>query len=1054
MSSARPEGSSPKFNVFDAERDAVIVTGADWCIRYANDAACNLLCIDRAGLVEAFLNRLPMFREYPALFEQLSGDKSDEVRWEVPGLWTDFAGGQMIHAVVEKLSESFEDDDGILWRLQSRVGHRDTGPLPETAEMYRNLVELASDGICIMQNEIVQYANPQLCEMLSLSSDELVGTPFLDHIDVDDAHKLKDLYYHHLGGARELGVVPIRAVHRDGSSVEVEVDGSIIPYRGKPATIVTLHNVTEQNRTARALREREEQYRLVTENTSDIIWSYDLQKRCFSFVSKAAERILGFTADEYSEMGLADVLPIETARWVARQMEEMIENWPEQTGLFAELEHKRKNGERVWMEVNASLVGDPTKKPTMVAGVSRDVTERHEQARKLIESEERYRQLVSLSPNLIAVIGEDQKVAFINDAGARMLGVATPSEVVGTDVWRFVGAEAEPQMRRRWQEVTEEGVAARFEVFRFHRNDGVMFHMELGSVPFVYGGAKAVLSIGRDVTDRLKAEIALKYRLELLLLINEIAAKFISLEAHEIDAGIEDALETVATFIGVERGYVYLYRDGGQRSCNTHNWVAERVASLTPVQQDFDTNVYRWGHEKFLAGNGFLLRRLSDLPSEARVEREKFEAQKIVAMAVVPIVRQGDVLGFLGFEDLKNERDWDEETISLLRTMGTMFATALERKKAHEALFESERTAEVLVNATGAVAALVEPDWTILLANDEVAMLVGKPAADLVGVNAFDLMPDRWREETRKTGSEVVAGKVAYIEQLRFGAFWYLTSINPILGADGEVKRVAVFGRDITDIKRQEQELREALRSAQEAELLKSRFLANMSHEVRTPLNHIIGLTSVLLLQPDMPDEERNGYLAMIRRGGESMLSLLTAILDLSKIESGRNEPTSVTFNAGKWIDDLRRRYLVEAEGKGLAFSIRANPRVPTHLIADPVMLEQVLNNLVGNAIKFTRHGSVEVQIDGEPRRGDGQWLLSFRVTDTGIGIEPQKLRRIFDAFFQVDDSSTREYRGAGLGLTISRELVKTLGGEVRVVSRPGRGSTFSFTCLARELLE
>ena len=196
MSSARPEGSSPKFNVFDAERDAVIVTGADWCIRYANDAACNLLCIDRAGLVEAFLNRLPMFREYPALFEQLSGDKSDEVRWEVPGLWTDFAGGQMIHAVVEKLSESFEDDDGILWRLQSRVGHRDTGPLPETAEMYRNLVELASDGICIMQNEIVQYANPQLCEMLSLSSDELVGTPFLDHIDVDDAHKLKDLYYH------------------------------------------------------------------------------------------------------------------------------------------------------------------------------------------------------------------------------------------------------------------------------------------------------------------------------------------------------------------------------------------------------------------------------------------------------------------------------------------------------------------------------------------------------------------------------------------------------------------------------------------------------------------------------------------------------------------------------------------------------------------------------------------------------------------------------------------------------------------------------------------
>ncbi len=369
-----------------------------------------------------------------------------------------------------------------------------------------------------------------------------------------------------------------------------------------------------------------------------------------------------------------------------------------------------------------------------------------------------------------------------------------------------------------------------------------------------------------------------------------------------------------------------------------------------------------------------------------------------------------------------------------------------ERHEAAQKLIESEETAITLLNATTAGTVLTDRDGKILAVNEIVTRYRGVTQAEMIGQDSFKFVSETWREGARAVHQRVLTKCKPYHEQRSVGDRWYQININPVLDSAGAVRQLGVYVRDISDVKRREQELRTALRKAQEAELLKSRFLANMSHEIRTPLNHIIGLASVILLQPDMSLDERHGYLNIIKQGGQSMLSLLTAILDMSNIESGNTVPAMVAFDLDPLMEKLKARFAAHAAAKGVGFIYQRGDNLPSRVFCDPVMIEQVLNNLVDNAIKFTQCGSVKVLLDAKERPDTG-WDLRFQVHDSGIGISQEHLGKVFESFYQADNSSTREFRGAGLGLAISWELVKLLGGELEVTSSHGEGACFSFTC-------
>lgn len=403
-----------------------------------------------------------------------------------------------------------------------------------------------------------------------------------------------------------------------------------------------------------------------------------------------------------------------------------------------------------------------------------------------------------------------------------------------------------------------------------------------------------------------------------------------------------------------------------------------------------------------------------------------------------------------GAVDYINKADLNPDKIEqIISAAATIKTYSKQKNDAEIALKNQLAKIEAILESTQSAIFAVDKNYLITGFNSAFSKLYQKYFATNTepqkGIDIQTVFSDRLAKPNNSITRALSGENFTEEQEIVFHDFdkhYFEMSYNPIKNEHNEIIGVAVFAQDITDKKRNEEALLKAKNEALQAAQAKSDFLSNMSHEIRTPMNAIIGITDLLLDKLAIP--ENREYLQSIKYSADNLLHIINDILDLSKIEAGKVELEEEPFNLEQKINELKRTFQPKANEKKIELITIITKDVPAYVKGDQFRLNQILLNLISNAIKFTSKGSITVRVELKKGSAENCTLL-FSVTDSGIGIAEDKLNSIFDTFTQAYTDTTRKFGGTGLGLAISKNLVQLQQGYMGVHSKLGAGSTFYF---------
>ncbi|MCD4822642.1 MAG: PAS domain S-box protein [Methanococcoides sp.] len=538
--------------------------------------------------------------------------------------------------------------------------------------------------------------------------------------------------------------------------------------------------------------------------------------------------------------------------------------------------------------------------------------------------------------------------------------------------------------------------------------------------------------------------------------ITDFSIKLIDCDMKKFDDIVNLGLSLLGNLMEVDRSYVFLCSKDGAKVDNTHEWCAIDIEPQIKKLKDIDLEKeIPWQTEQIRKFKTFHVTSIEELPPEAHLEKKKCIDQGIQSLVVVPLSCTESLIGFIGFDSVKKKRSWDKYEIETLTLIGQVITGTLLRLRAEEELRTMEQYFRAAFENSGVAIIIADaPDGNIQYINDSVWDFRGKTNARLTGITIEEYIcswkefyPDgrQYKGEEMPLARSIISGEVVVGEEVIVrlddgSERWALANSAPIKDENDEIYAAIVAFVDVTERKKAEVIMLEAKTIAEDINIEKSKFLANMSHELRTPLNAVIGFSEMLASKNfGELNEKQERYVNNISSSGSHLLNLINDILDLSKIEAGKMNFHYKYFKAKSTFNEIESILASISLKKQIHIITNIAPEID-EICADPNKFRQIIYNLLSNALKFTpENGNITINASLNVD------MIKISVTDTGIGISEEDQKRLFKPFVQIDSSSSREFQGTGLGLSLVKKFIQMHKGTIWLESEVGKGTTFYF---------
>lgn len=872
---------------------------------------------------------------------------------------------------------------------------------------YEKLFQLSSDLVCLAGTDgFFKKVSPSFHKILGWDNETLLNKSFFELVHSDDLDKTK-LEIEKLAA----GLPTINFTNRfstaDGSFRVLQWMASPEPDTGSVFAIG--RDISEERDKELKLKESEEKLRVFFENSQGLMCTHDLNGKFLSVNSSGAE-ILGYTVSEITSMSLFDIVPPDKLEELHGYLE-VIRSKGKANGQMLT---KHKNGSlRIWL-FNNVLEKSTLDDSNYVIGNAIDITSRSElqedlkETKQLLEETGKVARVGGWSIDLI-----NQKVSWT--PVTRLIHEVEEDYVpeLASGIKFYKEGVSRDKITVAIQNAISKGEPWDLELQLKTQKGNELWVRAIGQSEFTNGVCTRVFGTFQDIDDRKKNE----------------------LDAARSKKVLDDVFNASSevSFIATDlNGIITVFNSGAEKMLGytADEMVGKHTPAIIHLEEEAEELALELSEEfgrKITDFEVFIARPERD-GSEQRnwTYLRKDGHKRLVSLIITPI------------------RDTDFTSIGYLG----IAIDITETRKIELDLINEKSRLSAFVQHTPAAVAMLDKDMRYLAVSNRWVDEYKLEGKEVIGSSHYDVFKVSIDDSAIERHKRVLSGAVERKEEAvytidGYDKQQYVTwEMRPWFLHDGEIGGMMIFTQNITSLINQREELKLAKSQAEEANKAKSEFLANMSHEIRTPLNGVIGFTDLVL--KTKLNETQHQYLSIVNQSGNALLSIINDILDFSKIEAGKLELDIDKNDLYETCAQATDIISYQIQNKGLEMLLNIESDLPRFIYADSVRLKQVLVNLLSNASKFTEKGEIELKVENLESTGDFN-RLKFSVRDTGIGIHPEKQKKIFEAFSQEDSSTTKKYGGTGLGLTISNRLLGLMDSKLQLVSDSGQGSTFFF---------